>query len=227
VHGIHHLVVELDFALSYLPGQYANILCEDGIGRSFSMASVPRGNVIEFCIRRVDEGHFTSQILPTLKAGDSLELELPLGRFRLHVQDYRPLLLIATGTGIAPIKAILQSLLDDPDCPPVSLYWGMRDEAELFVGAEIQSWATRLYEFNYVPVLSRPAPGWAGCKGYVQDAVAADFLDLSEYAVYICGSPAMVREVKRVVADRGTPIEHIYAEGFTLQTQTDPIQLSE
>lgn len=218
--GIYHLGVELDFEPAYLPGQYANILCDDGIGRSFSMASAPNGNLVDFHIRRIPGGRFTDQQLPRLQPGDTLDLELPVGGFRLHAEEYRPIVLIAAGTGIAPIKAMLQTLLDDPDCPPVALYWGMRTRDDLFLADEINSWVDRLYEFSFTPVLSRPGPGWTGRTGHVQQAVAQDLPDLSEHSVYICGSPEMVHDAKHTAIACGAPIEFIHAEGFSLQAHS-------
>ena len=215
--GIFYLAVELETAPVFLPGQYAGISCGDRIGRNFSMASVPRGKLVDFYIRKLPNGHFTDHGLSTLHQGARLDLELPLGGFRLHAEDYRPLVMIATGTGIAPIKAMLESLLDNPLCPPVSLYWGMRTQDDLFLDSEIRGWEGRLYDFNYVPVLSRPERDWSGRTGHVQEAVAADFPDLSEHAVYLCGSPEMVRDAKRVMAGCGAEVDHIHAEGFTLQ----------
>jgi CDP-4-dehydro-6-deoxyglucose reductase len=149
--------------------------------------------------------------------GDLLDVELPLGQFRFHEEDYRQLLMIATGTGIAPIKAILESLLDDPDCPPVALYWGVRDASWLYVDDDIRGWADRLYEFRYEPVLSRPGPGWEGRTGHVQDAVLDDIHDLSDHSIYLCGSPNMIRDAKRAFLARGASVEHLYADGFNFQ----------
>jgi len=192
--GITHLSMEIPAAetLNYRPGQYMNIVLPDGTTRSFSMASIPRDNRIDFQVRHIQGGYFTGDLLRRLQVGDRLEVELPLGSFQLHAADYRPLLMIATGTGIAPIKAILESLMDDPDCPPVSLYWGGRTAAHLFLLDDIRSWGERLYDFNFVPVLSRADVTWPGRRGYVHHAVIADFDDLSEHAIYLCGSPAMI-----------------------------------
>jgi CDP-4-dehydro-6-deoxyglucose reductase len=203
----------------YRPGQYMNILLPDGSTRSFSMASPPgaQGTEIDFHIRRIPGGHFTDTVLGQARPGMPLHIEAPLGSFCYHEEDYRPLLMVATGTGLAPIKAILESLLDDPDCPPVSLYWGMRTEADLYMRDVIESWKARLYEFRFVPVLSRADASWQGRRGHVQDAVAEDFDDLSEHAVYLCGSPAMVTESKALFATLGTSMAHIYADSFTFQ----------
>ncbi|MDE1005718.1 MAG: FAD-binding oxidoreductase [Paraburkholderia fungorum] len=211
------LMLPAEAALRYRPGQYMNVLLEDGSGRSFSMASAAEGGQIDFHVRKIPGGHFTDRVIAGLKVGDSLEVELPLGTFRLHAEDYRPLLMVATGTGLAPLKAMLESLMDDPDCPPVSLYWGGRTSADLYFHDEIAQWAQRLYEFRYVPVLSRADERWAGRRGYVQHAVCDDYADLSEHAVYLCGSPAMIADAKRAFISQGASIDHLYADSFTFQ----------
>ena len=210
------LEVEAD-ALDYLPGQYMNVLLPEGGHRSFSMASRPGGNRVDFHVRRVPGGRFTDGALRQLRAGDRLEVEIPLGGFRLHQEDYRPLLMVATGTGLAPLKGMLESLMDDEDCPPVSLYWGMRTEGDLYLADEIRGWGERLYDFSFVPVLSRGSDAWTGRRGYVQDAVEQDLPDLSEHAVYLCGSPAMISDAKRRFLARGASAEHVYADGFSFQ----------
>lgn len=208
--------------IDYRPGQYMNVVLPDGGPRSFSMASKPDGNRVDFHIRRIGGGGFTEARLPRLQAGDTLDVELPLGSFYFRAQDYRPLLMVATGTGLAPIKAMLESLMDDPDCPPVSLYWGTRTQADLYLHDKIRGWGERLYDFNYVPVLSRADAGWSERAGYVQDAVTADFADLSEHAIYLCGSPEMISAAKSAFIGRGASLDFIYIEGFTTQ-QAQPV----
>ena len=206
-----------DAGLVYLPGQYMNVQLGDGRHRSFSMASKPDGNSVDFHVRRIPGGHFTDRYLPSLQGGAALEVELPLGHFRLHAEDYRPLLMVATGTGLAPIKSMLESLMGDDDCPPVSLYWGMRTEADLYLHDEIQRWAERLYEFQYVPVLSRASDSWTGRRGHVQDAVLADLPNLSEHSIYLCGSPAMIADAKIAFVGSGASMDHLYADSFVFQ----------
>jgi CDP-4-dehydro-6-deoxyglucose reductase, E3 len=140
-----------------------------------------------------------------------------LGNFRFHSEDYRPILMVATGTGLAPIKSMLESLMDDDDCPPVWLYWGMRSEGAHYLDAQIRSWTPRLYEFQYHPVVSRPSAAWQGRRGHVQDAVLADLGDLSEYSIYMCGSPAMISDAKQAFLARGAVLDHIYTDGFSFQ----------
>ncbi|HCQ48727.1 CDP-6-deoxy-delta-3,4-glucoseen reductase [Achromobacter spanius] len=232
VHGIHpytddilHLTLALpDGPLDYVPGQYMNVLLPDGETRSFSMASAVASvdGHVDFHVRRIPGGRYTDQWLGQAQAGAALTIDAPLGVFSYHEEDWRPLIMVATGTGIAPIKAILESLLDKEDCPPVTLYWGMRTEADLYLQDEIAGWAARLYEFNFVPVLSRADASWQGRRGHVQDVVLQDHADLSEHAIYLCGAPAMVQDAKHLFAGRGASLDHIYADSFTFQHALEP-----
>lgn len=219
---VWHLELELPdldspAGLQYRPGQYLKLLTPDGLARSFSMASAPRGDLVDLHIRRIPGGAFTDRILPAMRAGDTLEVELPHGNFFYRARDYRPLLMVATGTGMAPIKAMLEGLMDDEDCPPVALYWGMREPADLYLHGEIPGWAERLYDFRYVPVLSRAPADWGGRRGYVHHAVLQDIDDLSEYAIYLCGSPNMIRDARHDFVERGASPAHLYADSFTFQ----------
>ncbi len=217
---IIQLVLSLpdEVQLDYRPGQYMNIQLPQGGTRSFSMASaLLPDNQIDFHIRQIPGGHFTSQVLPSLERGDTLDVEIPLGTFCHRPDDWRPMILAATGTGLAPLKAILESLLDNEDCPPVCLYWGMRSEADLYAAKEIASWRGRLYEFEFIPVLSRSSENWQGRRGYVQDAVANDYTDMSEHAFYLCGAPEMINQAKQLFMARGADPDFIYADSFTFQ----------
>ena len=173
--------------------------------------------LIDLHIRRIPGGSFTEARVAALRPGDTLDVELPHGAFFLRKEDYRPLLMVATGTGLAPIKSMLESLMDDPDCPPVSLYWGMRTEGDLYLHDAIPAWGERLYEFQYVPVLSRAGEGWDGRRGYVQHAVLDDIEDLSDYAIYLCGSPEMVTAAKSEFLAKGASANHIYSDSFLFQ----------
>jgi CDP-4-dehydro-6-deoxyglucose reductase, E3 len=208
--------------LEYRPGQHVNVFLEDGAHRSFSMASPPQGNAIDLHIRRIAGGRFTEGVLAQLQAGDMLDVEIPIGTFHYHPEDERPILLVATGTGISPIKSIAQALMDDRNCPPVALYWGMRTAEELYLHEQIPAWGEKLFEFAYVPVLSRAGASWSGRRGHVQQAVAEDVADFSEYAIYLCGSPDMIHDAKALFLARGAEPAHVYAEGFSFQRHDTP-----
>ncbi|MEG0923024.1 MAG: 2Fe-2S iron-sulfur cluster-binding protein [Comamonas sp.] len=218
---IYHLALDLPegHGVQYAAGQYLNIRLPDGEHRSFSMSSPPVGNRVTLQIRKIAGGRFTETVLATTQAGDALELEMPHGSFYYRAKDYQPMVFAATGTGFAPIKAILESLLDDGDCPPIHFYWGMRCEADLYLLDEIAAWAGRLYEFTFIPVLSRASDSWTGRRGYVQDAIAEDFEDLSEHSIYLCGSPHMIQDAKAMVALSGAAMDKIYSDSFIFQNE--------
>lgn len=218
-HDVTRLVLELpaEAATSYRPGQYGKIILDDGSVRSFSMASAPNGETVDFHIRRIGGGRFTSGRLAQLTSGDRLEVEMPHGAFFYREGDFRPMLMLATGTGIAPIKSLLESLFDDPDCPPITLYWGARAEADLYMDAELRSWGDHFEDFTYVPVLSRADAEWTGRRGHVQQVASEDFEDFSEHAIYLCGSPRMVDDARRLFLHRGASANHIYADSFLFQ----------
>ena len=221
-HDVMHMSLVLPDvdAFAYRPGQHMNLHLEDGSHRSFSMASVPSGNQVDFHVRRIPGGRFTEGHLAQLQPGDMLDVELPHGTFRYHEEDYRQLVMVATGTGLSPIKCILESLMDDPDCPPVSLYWGARTEADLYLDREIREWGSRLYEFQYIPVLSRADASWEGRRGHVQQAVLQDVGDLSEHSIYLCGSPAMISDAKKAFLENArASVDHIYVDGFNFQSR--------
>ena len=219
--GVYHLALDLPEGhdVNYAAGQYLNIMLGDGEHRSFSMAAPQQGNRVTLQVRKIEGGRFTQGVLEKTQPGDSFDVELPHGSFYFHESDYQPMIFAATGTGFAPIKAILESLLDNDDCPPIHFYWGMRDESELYLLDEIQSWASRLYEFTFIPVLSRAPQSWTGRRGYVQNAIAEDFDDLSEHSIYLCGSPHMIQDAKAIVGLAGAQMSKIYADSFIFQNE--------
>lgn len=210
------LKIDDEVDVDFLPGQHLHIKHAGRAERSFSMVSAfAFGNMVDLYVKRIPNGWFTGAELDKLKPGDTLQLSLPHGEFYYREEDWRPIVFVATGTGIAPVRSVLESLLDDEDCPPVALYWGMRSEQDLFLKEELESWTERLCEFQFEPVLSRPSAQWQGRKGYVQDALKEDLQDASDYAFYLCGSPEMIAQVRELLIERGADPEYIYSDSFT------------
>ncbi|MDR3099940.1 MAG: 2Fe-2S iron-sulfur cluster binding domain-containing protein [Paraburkholderia sp.] len=201
----------------FRPGQYLNVLLGEAGARSFSMASQPGSGEIELHIRRIDGGYFTETLLGSLHPGDTLEVEAPLGGFGYHEEDYRPIVMAATGTGIAPLRSMLAAMMAAGDAPPIELYWGARTEQDLYLHDEFTQLAGRTEDFRYVPVLSRAGATWAGARGHVQDAVLAAHDDLAGHALYLCGSPAMIDDARRAFMARGASVRYLYADSFTFQ----------
>lgn len=215
---VYKLTISLEdsHGLVYRPGQYANFMIGNNCYRSFSMASNADVTQLEFFMKKVPGGLFTDRMLSQLNSGDELRVELPFGSFAYHDDDYKPVIFAATATGIAPIKSMLEAMSENPDCPPVSLYWGVRTEADLFL-SDIEVWSKKLEDFTYIPVLSQPSKSWSGRVGHVQDRVAEDFSDLSEYAIYLCGSPAMISDASKAFAKLNADISHLYTDAFNFQ----------
>ncbi|HEX2825845.1 MAG TPA: 2Fe-2S iron-sulfur cluster-binding protein [Burkholderiales bacterium] len=215
---VAHLQIAADGGdVEFQPGQYVKVLLDRGGTRNFSMASRPAGPDLDFHIRCIRGGRFTDGALRQLVPGDRLEIELPHGAFFYRENDMRPIVMAATGTGLAPIKSMLEALLEAPEHPPVTLYWGARTLADLYLHGDISTWRERYADFRYEPVLSRPDSSWRGRRGYVQDAVRDDCDELSGHAVYLCGSPLMIAAAREAFALHGADPGYIYADSFTFQ----------
>ncbi|PTE01980.1 CDP-6-deoxy-delta-3,4-glucoseen reductase [Pandoraea apista] len=221
------LAVDDDEPWVFRPGQYVNVLLGEAGPRSFSIASRPEPSddprQLELHIRRIDGGYFTQTRLSALRAGDRLDIEAPMGGFGYHEDDYRPIVMVATGTGIAPLRSMLVEMLAGGDTPPIDLYWGGRNADALYLHDELTQLAQQHEDFRYVPVLSRPDATWQGARGYVQDAVVADHPDLSEHALYLCGSPVMIADAKRAFVASGASVRYLYVDSFTFQ-HSAPVQ---
>jgi CDP-4-dehydro-6-deoxyglucose reductase len=176
-------------------GQYIDVLLPDGRRRSFSIANAPQdGDRLELHIRHVPNGHFTGQVFNHMKARDIMRIEGPLGSFFLREERNRPVVLLAGGTGFAPIKSMVEHIIATGNPVQLMLYWGARTREGLYMHELACSWEKTLRGFRYVPVLSDAAASdaWTGRCGLVHKALMADIPDLSGHDVYACGAPAMI-----------------------------------
>lgn len=205
--------------LQFHAGQYIDILMKDGQRRSFSMANAPHDDAfIELHIRHVPGGQFTEHVFNAMNPRDILRLNGPLGSFYVREDSTAPMILLAGGTGFAPIKAIVEHALHTGSKRPIWLYWGARAAADLYLPELGQKWVEQHPDLKYVPVLSAPAPAdsWAGRTGLVHEAVLADHASLSGVQVYACGSPAMIDAAKLAFCnERGLPDDAFFADAFT------------
>ena len=208
--------------LQYRAGQYIEFLLQGGARRSYSMANAPHtmGSppAIELHVRHMPGGRFTDHVFKAMKEKDILRMEGPFGSFFLREESDKPIVLLASGTGFAPIKAIIEQMQHKAIRRPAVLYWGCRRRADLYQHDWCEAAADAMPNLRYVPVLSEPTPedAWTGRTGFVHQAVMADFPDLSGHQVYACGAPVMVDSAQRDFVERcALPETEFYADAFT------------
>lgn len=219
--------------LQFRAGQYMDFILKDGARRQYSMATAPHADeLIQLHIRHTPGGAFTDRLFgvvePPVRERDILRIEAPLGTFFLREDNARPIVLLAGGTGFAPIKAIAEHIFHErinaeesgKPSREVRLYWGARSRADLYMDALAVQWAAEQPNFRYVPVLSEPKAedAWTGRTGFVHQAVIEDLPDLSGHQVYACGAPAMIDAARRdFAAQCGLPEDQFFADAFTTQ----------
>jgi CDP-4-dehydro-6-deoxyglucose reductase len=203
--------------MQFLAGQYIEFLLADGKRRAFSLASPPHADdLLDLHIRHVPGGNFTDHVFHKMKVKDILRIEGPLGSFFLREDSTKPIILLAGGTGFAPLKGLIEHALHIGIQRPMQLYWGAKNRAGLYLNALAEKWAAE-NGIAYTPVLSEPAAGdpWSGRTGLVHEAVLADHPDLSAYQVYACGAPVMCEAALKDFAAHGLPPEEFFADVFS------------
>jgi CDP-4-dehydro-6-deoxyglucose reductase len=218
------LQLPANLVFKYRAGQYVEFILRDGARRSYSMANAPSrsaidgGSGLELHLRHLPGGKFTDHVFGAMKEKDILRMEGPYGSFFLREESSLPMVLLASGTGFAPIKAIIEHMQHKGITRDAVLYWGCRSKADLYQHAWAEQAAAAMPNLRYVPVLSEPKPedGWFGRTGFVHRVVMEDLPDLSGHEVYACGAPVMVDSAQRdFVAQCGLPAEAFFADSFT------------
>jgi CDP-4-dehydro-6-deoxyglucose reductase len=205
----------------FLAGQYVDILLKDGKRRSYSLATKPdTGGVtaLEIHVRLTPGCLFTEHVFTKLKVRDLLRFEGPLGSFYLRDESEKPMILLASGTGFAPIRSIIESALEKKleQKRPMTLYWGCRVRQDLYQMELAQSWVRP--GFKFVPVLSDEK--WEGRTGFVHRAVMEDFPDMSGVQVYACGAPIMVDSARKDFSLQcRLPAEEFFADSFITEAE--------
>lgn len=208
--------------LQYRAGQYVEFILRDGARRSYSMANAPHNlgqpPAIELHVRHMPGGKFTDHVFTAMKERDILRMEGPFGSFFLREDSSKPMILLASGTGFAPIKALIEHLQHKALDRAAVLYWGCRRKADLYMHDWCLQAAATMPQLRYVPVLSEPdaQDEWQGRTGFVHQAVMHDFPSLADHQVYACGAPVMVESAHRdFVSQCNLPAEEFYADSFT------------
>ena len=203
--------------LQFLAGQYIEFLLKDGRRRAFSIANPPhRDTYLELHIRHVPGGSFTGHVFEQMKDRALLRIEGPFGSFFLREDSPRPVLLIGGGTGMAPLKSMLEHAFFVGLDRPIHLFWGVRAKRDLYLDELPRKWEKRHPNFSYTPVLSEPAPedDWHGSSGQVTEAVMKQYPDLEPFDIYMSGPPAMIEAATPAFVAHGAAPDHMYSDAF-------------
>lgn len=199
---------------SFIPGQYVDIIGTEGVRRSYSLANANfEAKMLEVHIREVNGGEMSQYWFNQAKVNDLLRLHGPLGTFFLRDSANMDLFFLATGTGIAPVKAMLESMASSNDFKQrpksVTVLWGGRNSQDHYMDiSQIPG------DHTFIPVQSRPANDWLGAKGYVQEVLLGLAPNLKNAAIYACGSVAMIQSTKERAVNAGLPEKYFYSDAF-------------
>jgi CDP-4-dehydro-6-deoxyglucose reductase len=217
-----HLQLPANDVMQFHAGQYIEFLLRDGSRRSYSMGNAPHtleagAPKVELHIRHIPGGKFTDPVFTTMKEKDILRAEGPYGSFFLREDSDKPMVLLASGTGFAPIKALIEHMQHKGINRPATLYWGGRRPSDLYMNDWVQEQLAQMPHLRYVPVVSNAIPedAWTGRTGFVHQAVLQDHPDLSGFQVYACGAPIVVESAQRDYGSAGLPAEEFFADSFT------------
>jgi len=217
--AVLYLSLPANERLQFLAGQYLEIIMRDGKRRAYSMGNAPEDDAhIELHVRNMANGAFTEYVFGKMKERDILRFEGPLGTFFLREDSDKPIVFVASGTGFAPIKSIVEHALHIGVKREMVMYWGARTRADLYMFDLPMKWQAENENFSFVPVLSDSPPedNWTGRTGLVHRAVMEDFPDLSGYQVYACGVPIMVESAHRDFTTQcGLPEDEFFSDSFT------------
>jgi CDP-4-dehydro-6-deoxyglucose reductase len=211
--------------LQFHAGQYIEFLLQGGVRRSYSMGNAPHtlaqpGTGVELHVRHMPGGRFTDHVFGAMKEKDILRIEGPYGSFFLREDSDKPIVMLASGTGFAPVKALIEHMEHKRITRPVALYWGGRRPEDLYMDDWVRERMAAMPNLRYVPVVSNAVPedNWTGRTGFVHLAVLEDFPDLSGHQVYACGAPIVVDSARKdYVARAALPEDEFFADAFTTE----------
>jgi CDP-4-dehydro-6-deoxyglucose reductase, E3 len=209
----------------YHAGQYIEFLLRDGDRRAYSMANAPHTQAenpgVELHIRHMPGGKFTEHVFGAMKEKEIMRVEGPFGSFYLREDSTKPMVLLASGTGFAPIKAMIEHMQFKRVTRPAVLYWGGRRPADLYMNDWVMARVAEMPNLRYVPVISDALPddAWTGRTGFVHQAVLQDVPDLSAHQVYACGAPIVVDSAQADYIAAGLPPDEFFADSFVTEKE--------
>jgi len=213
-----HLQLPASERLQFKAGQYIEFILKDGKRRAFSIANAPHeSDFLQLHIRVIAGGVFSEYVEKELQEKAILRLEAPFGSFFLREDSQKPIILVAGGTGFAPVKGIIEHMLHNNINREIVLYRGARELRDLYMHDLCEKWAALMPNISYIPVLSEPnaEDNWQGRTGLVHQAVLDDISDLSAYQAYACGAPPMVEIAHQTFVQQGLNAEEFFSDAFT------------
>ena len=209
----------------YHAGQYVEFLLRNGDRRAYSIANAPHTQAenpsIELHIRHMPGGKFTDHVFGAMKEKEIMRVEGPFGSFYLREDSSKPMVLLASGTGFAPIKAMIEHMQFKRITRPAVLYWGGRRPADLYMNDWVMARVAEMPNLRYIPVISDALldDAWTGRTGFVHKAVLQDMADLSAHQVYACGAPIVVDSAQADYLAAGLPAEEFFADSFVTEKE--------
>lgn len=204
---------------SYYAGQFLTLFKSDTVGRSYSLASVPDiHNYLEFHIRIIPDGEVSTWLADKLETGSEITISEPLGNcIYIGNAKTQPLLLIGTGTGMAPLLGIVEQAIHDGHKEPINIYHGVRFNSDLYLDDHLKSLADKQDNVNYFPCVSDETPQPNARNGFPSELALQDGYDLKDYVVFLCGNPDMVNNAKRQIFLAGASLQNIHSDPFVFK----------
>lgn len=216
--NVVRLLLEPGVPFAYRPGQFVNLRRPDGLTRSYSLASLPDDYFLELHVQRKVNGAMSNWIFDSLNVGDPVELQGPQGECCYRAgNEAQPLLMIGTGTGLAPLLGIARAALAAGHRGDIHLYHGAHATRGLYLGAALELMAARHPNLHYRPCVSGGESGESIPERRAHAVALAAHRDLRGWRVYLCGHPAMVREAQRVARAAGALPDDIHADPFVMK----------
>ena len=224
-HDVMALRLQLPAAdvFKYHAGQYIEFLLRDGDRRAYSMANAPHTQAdnpgVELHVRHTPGGKFTDHVFSAMKEKEILRVEGPFGSFYLREESTKPMVFLASGTGFAPIKSMIEHMRVKNIKRPAVLYWGGRRPADLYMHNWVLDQVASMPNLTYIPVVSDALPEdvWTGRTGFVHNAVLQDLPELSAHQVYACGAPIVVDSAQAAYIAAGLPADEFFADSFVTE----------
>ncbi|WP_018691263.1 NAD(P)H-flavin reductase [Algicola sagamiensis] len=211
---VYRVLLEAPQPAEFKAGQYLQLVLSDSDKRPFSIANAPGAAELELHIGASGEDSFAMGAIEHLKSNTQVSIEYGLGEAYFREESMNPIVLIAGGTGFSYINSIAQYLATQQTKRPVFLYWGVKHESALYALQNMQQWADRRANFQFIPVVETPLDDWSGKTGRVHEAVMADIVSLEPYDIYMAGRFEMIGLARDEFIQHGALLENMYADAF-------------